>query len=85
MRTLARGRVYLQQWTYVSVLSADVTAASEMVTEFYLGLRLPDAIHLAIAKRLGFILITSDRKQGHAAAALAIAYVDPNYPPKEPA
>jgi predicted nucleic acid-binding protein len=43
------------------------------VRRFALGLRTPDALHLAICRRLDLPLLTFDRRQAAAAAALGIA------------
>ena len=58
----------------------DIVSATEFVGRFHLGLRLPDAIHLAIAQRHGATLVTTDERQADAAAALGIGYVDPTRP-----
>ena len=77
---LAAARNYFERWRWAEVVSADVETATEFVARFDLGLRLPDAIHLAIARRNGATVITTDRRQSDAAAALGIGYVDPTRP-----
>ncbi len=50
----------------------DVTAAIQFVRRFDLVLRGPDAIHIAIAHRLGAHLFTFDERMATAAAALGL-------------
>ncbi|HUJ47190.1 MAG TPA: type II toxin-antitoxin system VapC family toxin [Rhizomicrobium sp.] len=56
----------------VEVFSADVRAASVSVRQLTANLRAPDAIHLAIARRVGAELATFDSKMASAAAASGI-------------
>ena len=44
---------------------------------FELGLRLPDAIHIATAGRLGFTLVSTDIRQVRAAASLGVVAINP--------
>lgn len=67
----------LASWRRFRVASTDISQATEFVANFSLGLRLPDAIHLALAHRRGATLLTADRVQARAAAVLGIACVDP--------
>lgn len=64
-------------WDAVPVTSADIERATATVARFELALRLPDAIHIAIAERLGATLVTSDRQQHRAALALGTASINP--------
>ncbi len=53
---------YLAACGTVSTEARDVQSASMLVRQFTLQLRLPDAIHAAIARRTGSQLVTADRK-----------------------
>lgn len=74
---LADFKVYLTQWTFIRVTSSDIDAGTDMVTHFSLGLRLPDAIHVAIAARMNATLISTDIRQIRAAMKLGIAAINP--------
>lgn len=50
----------------------DLAAAMLLIRRFDLALRTPDALHIAIAQRLGAKLVTFDLKMAAAAAALGI-------------
>jgi len=52
--------------------SADINAATVFVRRLDLTLRAPDAINIAIARRVGAALATFDRKMAEAAAALGV-------------
>ena len=56
----------------IDVEGADVRVAGLMVRRFELKLRAPDALHLAICRRLDALLITRDRRLARAAASLDI-------------
>lgn len=56
----------------VEVVPSDVGRATRFLHRFDLGLRLPDAIHLAICRRLGLTLVSFDRRLLNAASALVI-------------
>ena len=51
----------------------DFVSATAFVRRFELGLRTPDALHLAITQRLGATLFTFDAKMAAAAATLGVA------------
>ena len=53
--------------------AADVRLADAYVRRFDLGLRTPDALHLAIAHRLDATLLTLDRRLATAARELGVA------------
>lgn len=50
----------------------DIRVATTFVRRFELCLRAPDALHLAICRRLGLPLLTFDRNQAVAAVALGL-------------
>ncbi len=76
-RLIERTRSRFDYAAWLLTGADDIAAATGMVAEFHLGLRLPDAIYLAIAHRHSATLITTDKCQANAAAALGIGYVDP--------
>ncbi len=53
--------------------AADMRLAGVFVRRFDLTLRVPDALHLAIARRLDVALVTLDRRLTTAAGELGIA------------
>lgn len=53
--------------------AVDVRVADAHVRRFDLGLRAPDALHLAIARRLDATLITLDRRLASAAREVGLA------------
>lgn len=57
----------------VDIGSSDARLAYIYVRRFDLGLRAPDALHLAIARRLDATLVTLDRRLPAAARELGIA------------
>ena len=57
----------------VDVHAADVRLAYVYVRRFDLMLRAPDALHLAIARRIDTTLVTLDRRLANAASELGIA------------
>ena len=72
----------LDQWIATSAIvgevhDADIAEASRMVRRFDLKLRLPDAIHVATARRMQFRLVTLDRRMARAARALGVACINP--------
>lgn len=58
--------------TVIEVFSADIRAAGMSVRRLTVNLRAPDAIHIAIAQRIGAELATFDAKMSSAAKALGI-------------
>jgi predicted nucleic acid-binding protein len=56
-------------------LPSDITYAMTFLRRWDLGLRTPDAMHLAIARRLGAELATFDKRMAAAARALGIGVV----------
>jgi uncharacterized protein len=61
----------------VDVHAADARLAYVYVRRFDLMLRAPDALHLAIARRLDATLVTLDRRLAQAAEALGVAVAIP--------
>ena len=55
------------------IRAVDVRLAGVYVRRFDLALRVPDALHLAIARRLDVALVTFDRRLANAARELGIA------------
>jgi uncharacterized protein len=53
--------------------AVDVRVAGSYVRQFDLALRVPDALHLAIARRLDLVLVTLDRRMVAAAKELGVA------------
>ncbi len=56
----------------VTATPADLQATIALVRRAELGLRAPDALHLAICRRIGASLLTFDQRQADAAAVLGI-------------
>lgn len=72
------GRAYLSRWQAMTMLDEDVVwAAASLAANLERALKLPDAIHIAIARRVGATLVTHDRAQSAAAHALGVATVNP--------
>lgn len=66
--------------TRTPILDADVEEACVLVRRLDLKLRTPDAIHLAVARRLNARLVSLDRPMMRAATLLTIDCVDPTVP-----
>jgi len=64
-------------WICAEVQPDDIAAATKLVGRFELNLKLPDAVHIAIAQRLDCTLVSSDRTQLTAARKLGLAIADP--------
>lgn len=64
----------------VDIAVSDARLAYIFVRRFDLGLRAPDALHLAIARRLDATLVTLDRRMATAARELGVAVEDPRHP-----
>lgn len=58
----------------IEVEPADVRVASAFVRRFELGLRAPDALHVAICHRLELPLLTFDGRQAAAAGRLGVRH-----------
>jgi uncharacterized protein len=59
--------------TMIDFLPTDFRQARLFVREFDLGLRAPDALHAAICRRTGDLMVTLDRRLAMAAATLGVA------------
>lgn len=75
---------YLKSWTRLRVPKQDLWEAASMVENFSLGLRFPDAIHIATARRARCVLITGDDRQLSAATHFGVDAINPYAPTKEP-
>lgn len=64
----------------VDINPDDIRTADHFVRRFELKLRTPDAIHAAVAQRLGATLITLDRRLLGAASALGVEAISPAGP-----
>jgi predicted nucleic acid-binding protein len=62
--------------TLISMTSADVTAAAGFLRRLDLTLRTQDALHIAIAHRVGAALFTFDQQMASAARALGTNALD---------
>ena len=61
----------------VEIAAVDVVVATGYLRRLDLPLRTPDAIHIAIAQRLGATLVTFDRQMAASAEALGAAVAMP--------
>lgn len=61
--------------TRIELVGQDGPAAMELVRRFDLGLRTPDALHIAIARRIGAALATFDVRMAMAAQSLGVSVV----------
>lgn len=68
---------FTAEWSNNLIESIDIVAATAFVARFDLKLRLPDAIHIAVAQRIGATLVTSDLRQAEAAAVFDIPIFNP--------
>lgn len=76
-QTLALAEAFVADWPKEMLSSEDIQSATALVAQFDLRLRLPDAIHIAIAKRARAMLITTDHAQRDAARAVGLSVHDP--------
>lgn len=70
-------RLFLGDWNSMSLQPQDIARATSLVEQVNLSLRLPDALHIAIAERIGATLVTTDRQQHRAALAIGVASTNP--------
>jgi uncharacterized protein len=68
---------WLERTQRVEISPADVAVASTFLRRLDLPLRTPDALHIAIAQRLGARLVTFDRQMAASAQALGAALATP--------
>lgn len=61
----------------VAIAAADLGLATDFIRRPGIALRAPDAIHIAVAHRLGATLLTLDTGMARAAAALGVPYLNP--------
>lgn len=64
----------------IDVDAGDIRMADQIVRAFELGLKAPDALHVATAQRLNAKLITLDRRLLRAASALGVEAISPAGP-----
>ena len=64
----------------IDVDAGDIRMADQIVRAFDLGLKAPDALHVATAQRLNAKLITLDRRLLRAASALGVEAISPAGP-----
>ena len=77
-RDVADFDVWVARLTVRTDLSAsDITVAATYLRRLDLTLVTPDALHIAIARRIDAILVTFDRTMAVAAGALGVAVVMP--------
>lgn len=69
---------YLTGWSRLRNTRRDLDDAAAMVAVFRLGLRFPDAIHIATAKRAGCVLVSGDKRQLEAAAYFGVDALNPH-------
>ena len=62
--------------TRVELISADIAAATAYLRRLDLTLRTPDALHIALAQRLGGELLTFDAKMATSARTLGARVAD---------
>lgn len=60
-----------------NVIAVDIASADRILRRLDVNLRTPDAIHIAIARRLDAVLVTFDRGMTAAARALGMAVESP--------
>ena len=77
VRTIAALDILALDWQRVLIESRDIDEAIDLVAKVTLNLRLPYAIHIAVARRIGATLVTNDRQQYRAARALGPSAINP--------
>lgn len=82
--TLAELHELFSGWREVHIGPGDVANATALVSDVRLPLRLPDAIHIAIAERHAATLLTTDRQQHRAALASGVSSINPLHPGDRP-
>ena len=61
----------------IAVAPSDLPEATLLVRQFDLKLRTPDALHLAICRRLGARMVTLDNNLANACRAVDVAVINP--------
>ena len=74
---LTRAARYVAPWVRLECEPDDLAYATQLVSRFELKLSFPDAIHVAVASRLGCTLVTADRRQATAAVAIGVPIFNP--------
>jgi predicted nucleic acid-binding protein len=75
---IARLDVWIDQFAdRVRMMAVDVDNATIAIRRPNIALRAPDAIHIAVARRLTATLLTFDRGMARAAASLGVACINP--------
>lgn len=67
----------IADWGWLKIMPENIADATAFVTDFSLALRLPDVIHIAVARRTDATLLTTDHGQASAAAAFGVSVADP--------
>jgi predicted nucleic acid-binding protein len=67
----------IQATATLDVAATDIRLAHVFVRRFDLMLRAPDALHAAICRRTGAVLVTLDRRLARAASELGVAVTIP--------
>ncbi len=61
----------------IEIVGADIRLCGVIVRRFHLGLRAPDALHVAICRRLSATLVTLDRRLAAACEAFGVLVTPP--------
>lgn len=77
---LSEQEANIRHWPKIAITSADLANATGLAARPELGLRLPDAIHVANARRIGQLLVTRDQQQASAARAIGLPAINPDHP-----
>ncbi|MCP3736340.1 type II toxin-antitoxin system VapC family toxin [Sphingomonas sp. RP10(2022)] len=75
--TIAAAGRFAKDWRFLRCGAQDVAAAIDLVERFDLGLRMPDALHIALARRSGIPLLTTDSRQSRACQAIDHPTINP--------
>lgn len=70
-------RVFTAGWASIVMTTGDLAFATNLVADFDRGLKLPDAIHIAIATRISADFVTADKRQGEVAAFHGLSVFNP--------
>lgn len=68
---------YFGLWASIAIDSTDLALAALLVADFNLSLRFPDAIHVAVGKRLNCTFVTADLRQTEAAIVSGLTIFNP--------